>query len=325
MKIHLPNFKKNNILIVGDIILDRYWYGIVNRISPEAPVPIIKIKKKKEKLGGAANVAANAAQLGNKVHLIGFIGKDKESEILKKKLIQNKIKFNLIELSTHKTITKTRILSNNQHIIRFDIEEKFENINKNTMLKYIEKKIKKSNALILSDYEKGTLTEINKIIKIANLFNIPIFIDPKGDNFNNYYNATILTPNISEFERVVGKCKNNIDIEKKGINLINKLNLKALLITRSEKGMTLIEIGKKALHLSAETKKAFHVIGAGDTVIAVFSCSNVTKLNFHQSSILSNIAAGIVVSEKKQSIISYNKLKKAIKCKNTKFKYQNTF
>lgn len=312
MKIYLPDFKKNNILIVGDIILDRYWIGKINRISPEAPVPIVKIKNKQEKLGGAANVAANAAKLGNNVYLIGLTGKDKESEVLKKKLKKINIKFTLIELPTHKTITKTRILSKNQHIIRIDSEKKFNNINKKTLLNHIKKRINKINALIISDYKKGTLTEIRKIIKIANLNKIPIFIDPKGDDFNNYYNATVLTPNISEFEKIVGKCTNNYEIEKKGTKLINQLKLQALLITRSKKGMTLIEHGKKPIHLSAETKKAIHVVGAGDTVIAVFSCSNALKLNFHQSSILSNIAAGIVVSKKKQSVINYEELKKYI-------------
>lgn len=316
MKIHLPNFKKNNILIVGDIILDKYWSGKIDRISPEAPVPIVKIKKKKEKLGGAANVAANTAKLGNNVYLIGLTGKDKESEILKKKLKKYNIKFNLIELLTHKTITKTRILSKNQHIIRFDLEKKFNNINKNILLNHIKKKINQVNMLIISDYNKGTLTEIRKIIKIANKNNVPIFIDPKGDNFNNYYHATVLTPNILEFEKIVGKCTNNYEIEKKGEKLINKLKLKALLITRSEQGMTLIENGKKTIHLPAETKKAIHVIGAGDTVISVLSSSYASKLNFYQSSILSNIAAGIVVSKKKQSVIHYEELKKSIKNKN---------
>lgn len=320
MKITLPNFKKINILVIGDIILDCYYFGKTDRISPEAPVPIVQIKKKEKKLGGAANVAANISQLGANVKLIGFIGNDKNSKILIKKLKKIKITTDLIKISNYSTNVKKRIYSNQQQLLRIDFEKNIQKKDKKLVLNNLKKKIKKFNLLILSDYGKGCLSKVKEIINIAKLTKIPIFIDPKGNNFNQYFGATLLTPNIFEFEKIVGKCKNNKEIEKKGINLIKKLNLQSLLITRSEKGMTLLEKKKKPIHIPTKAKKICDVTGAGDTVISVLSCSYAANLNLFQSSFLANIAAGIVIKKIGTSTISYMELKKNIlKNKNIKF------
>lgn len=320
MKVNLPDFKKIKVLVIGDIMLDLYYYGNTNRISPEAPVPIVKIKRKEKKLGGAANVAANIATLGANVSLIGFVGNDKNSIIIEKKLKKFQVSCDLIKIKNYSINVKKRIFSNNQQIIRFDFEKKIKIKNEISILNKLKKKIKYIDILVLSDYKKGSLFEIKKIIKIAKLTKIPVFIDPKGKNFNNYYGATLLTPNISEFENIVGKCSNNIDLEKKGTYLINKLNLQALLITRSENGMTLIEKHKKPIHIPAKAKIIQNVIGAGDTVISVLSCAFAAKLNLFKSSFLANIAAGITIGKKGTSTIYYSELENTI-LKNTHIKF----
>ncbi|AMA65020.1 Bifunctional protein HldE [Candidatus Arsenophonus lipoptenae] len=312
MKIKLPNFKKSNILVIGDVMLDRYWYGLTNRISPEAPVPIVKIKMKEDSPGGAANVAMNIASLGTKVHLIGLTGIDNESVILTEKLNKANVVCDFINLSTHPTITKLRILSHNQQMIRIDFEEDFSSIDTNPILEHIKSILPLFGALVLSDYGKGALTQISKIIELGNQAKIPILVDPKGNNFNYYRKATLLTPNIFEFESIVGKCINNIDIEKKGMKLINLLKLKGLLITRSELGMTLLQYEKSPLHLPTQAKEVYDVTGAGDTVIGVLAASLASGLDIHQASLLANTAAGIVVGKLGTSTISKIELKNAI-------------
>lgn len=313
MKLILPNFKKIKILVIGDIMLDSYYYGIINRISPEASTPIIKIKKKEEKPGGAANVAMNAASLGAKVDLIGLIGNDKTSSILQKILKINNIHCNLIKIKNYNTINKIRIISKNKQIFRIDIEKKIKKIYKNIIFNKVKRNINKINAIILSDYNKGTLINVSKIIKTANSKKIPIFIDPKGKNFEHYKNATLLTPNLLEFEKIVGKCINNKDIEKKGINLMNELNIKNLLITKSSKGMTLLEKDKNPIHIPTNAKNIKNVTGAGDTVISVLSLFYTIGLTILEASILANIAAGKVVEKSGTSTIKYEELKFAIK------------
>ncbi|WMY97479.1 MAG: bifunctional D-glycero-beta-D-manno-heptose-7-phosphate kinase/D-glycero-beta-D-manno-heptose 1-phosphate adenylyltransferase HldE [Arsenophonus sp.] len=311
MKLVLPDFKKAKILVVGDIMLDRYWYGFTNRISVEAPVPIVNIKKKEDRPGGAANVAMNISSLGSIVRLIGYTGIDNASSILIKKLEENNVLCDFIQLSTHPTITKLRILSHNQQLIRIDLEEKFDIINSSLLYSRI-KKFLDVDVIVLSDYNKGTLSNISDIIKLANKKNIPILVDPKSNNFNSYYGSTLITPNLSEFEKIVGKCVNNLDIESKGLKLLKKLNLKGLLITRSEEGMTLLEKDKKPVHFPTKAKEVYDVTGGGDTVIAVLASVLAVKFDFYYACILANLAAGLVVGKLGTSTVSIKEFEKAL-------------
>ncbi|WMY95455.1 MAG: bifunctional D-glycero-beta-D-manno-heptose-7-phosphate kinase/D-glycero-beta-D-manno-heptose 1-phosphate adenylyltransferase HldE [Arsenophonus sp.] len=319
MDITFPDFKKATVLVVGDVMLDRYWYGSTDRISPEAPVPVIRIEKEEERPGGAANVAMNIAALGANIHLIGLVGIDDAAGILIKKLNAANVCCDLITLSSYPTITKLRILSYNQQLIRIDFEKKNNNHSMNLLLERIQKTLPYIKVLVLSDYGKGTLKNIANIIALANNAQIPILIDPKGSNYKNYYGATLLTPNMAEFEEIVGICSSKIEIERKGTELLYALNLQALLITRSEKGMTLLQRNKAPLHLSTQAKEVYDVTGAGDTVIGVLATALAVSLNFYQASILANIAAGIVVGKLGTSAISSLELEKKIYSNDNKF------
>ncbi|WMY97153.1 MAG: bifunctional D-glycero-beta-D-manno-heptose-7-phosphate kinase/D-glycero-beta-D-manno-heptose 1-phosphate adenylyltransferase HldE [Arsenophonus sp.] len=319
MDIIFPDFKEAAVLVVGDVMLDRYWYGSTDRISPEAPVPVIKIEKKEERPGGAANVAMNIASLGANIHLIGLIGIDNAARILVKKLNEANVCCNLIKLSSYHTITKLRILSYNQQLIRIDFEKKNNIHSMNFILKRIKKILPYIKVLVLSDYGKGTLKNIENIIALANKAKVPILIDPKGKNYKKYYGATLLTPNMNEFEEIVGICSSKIEIESKGTKLLYELNLQALLITRSEKGMTLLQRNKSPLHLSTQAKEVYDVTGAGDTVIGVLATALSVSLNFCQASVLANISAGIVIGKLGTSTISSLELEKKTYSNNNKF------
>ncbi|MGP1923635.1 MAG: bifunctional D-glycero-beta-D-manno-heptose-7-phosphate kinase/D-glycero-beta-D-manno-heptose 1-phosphate adenylyltransferase HldE [Arsenophonus sp. NEOnobi-MAG3] len=312
MKITLPDFKQASILVIGDIMLDRYWYGLTNRISPEAPVPVVKVEIKEERPGGAANVAMNIAALGANVRLVGLTGIDAAAEILTEKLSQANVCCDFITLSTHPTITKIRILSHNQQLIRLDFEKELDTVNIKLLLNRIGEALPDVGVLVLSDYGKGTLTQISQIIALANAAQVPVLIDPKGDDFERYRGATLLTPNISEFEAIVGKCSSNSEIEHKGMKLINSLDLNGLLITRSEQGMTLLQHEKPSLYLETQAKEVYDVTGAGDTVIGVLATALAARLNFHQACVLANAAAGVVVGKLGASTVSPIELENAI-------------
>ncbi|MFP3014406.1 MAG: bifunctional D-glycero-beta-D-manno-heptose-7-phosphate kinase/D-glycero-beta-D-manno-heptose 1-phosphate adenylyltransferase HldE [Arsenophonus sp.] len=312
MKITIPNFKQANILVIGDVMLDRYWHGLTTRISPEAPVPVVKVETKEERPGGTANVAMNIAALGANVRLIGVIGLDYYAKILINKLNEANVCCDFIESSTHPTITKLRIVSHNQQLIRLDFEDKFDVVDIRTLLDRIQEAIHGVEVIVLSDYGKGTLSQIQHIIALANNAKIPVLVDPKGNDFNCYNGATLLTPNIYEFETIVGKCYNNAEIEKKGMKLIYSLNLKGLLITRSENGMSLLQRDKHPLHLPIQAQEVYDVTGAGDTVIGVLSASLASHLDFYQSCVLANAAAGIVVEKLGTSVVSLIELENAI-------------
>ncbi len=312
MKIILPDFKQANILVIGDIMLDRYWYGLTNRISSEAPVPIVKVQIKEERPGGTANVAMNIAALGANVHLVGITGIDDAAEILTEKLNKANVYCDFVMLSTHPTITKLRIMSHNQQLIRIDFEERFDSIDIKLILDRMQKALPQVMVIVLSDYGKGSLAHISKIITLANLAKLPVLVDPKGDDFERYRGATLLTPNMSEFEAIVGKCFSNIEIEQKGMNLIDFLDLKGLLITRSEQGMTLLQREKSALHLPTQAQEVYDVTGAGDTVISVLATALATQLDFYQACILANAAAGIVVGKLGTSTVSSIELENVI-------------
>ena len=302
-------FKKSKILIIGDAMLDKYFLGSTERISPEAPVPVLKVESEILKPGGAANVASNISSLGQDTTLIANIGIDTNGKILKKLIGAQKI--NLISKNDKKikTTTKSRFISQNQQLIRVD-DETNDKINF-LMPSNIESQVKKCDALIFSDYKKGAQNNITKLIKLANKYKKPVFIDPKGDNFDCYKNSFCITPNRKEFENIVGKCSSNQDIVNKSKKLITKLNLKSILITLGSEGMILVEKNLKPTKIEATSvNEVFDVTGAGDTVIATlcatYLSSETKDLKF--AAVVANIAAGEVIKKLGAQSISEKEL-----------------
>ncbi|MCK3657287.1 bifunctional heptose 7-phosphate kinase/heptose 1-phosphate adenyltransferase [Pasteurellaceae bacterium Pebbles2] len=305
-------FPQANVLVLGDVMLDRYWFGATNRISPEAPVPVVRVQQNEERAGGAANVAMNIASLNVPVQLLGLTGNDEAGNALTQLLEQQKIQCDFVRLDSHPTITKLRILSRHQQLLRLDFEDDFHQVSSQDLLQKLESAVQNCGALILSDYGKGTLSDVQQMIQIARKANVPVLIDPKGTDFERYRGATLLTPNMSEFEAVVGKCHNDEEIIEKGLKLISDINLTALLVTRSEKGMTLLRPNQPAYHLPTEAKEVFDVTGAGDTVISVLATALADKRSFEEACYLANVAAGIVVGKLGTSTVSTVELENAI-------------
>ncbi|VGM96523.1 Bifunctional protein hldE [uncultured Avibacterium sp.] len=305
-------FQQAKVLVLGDVMLDRYWFGATNRISPEAPVPVVRVQENEERAGGAANVAMNIASLNVPVQLLGLTGQDEAGSALSTMLEKQNIDCNFVQLASHPTITKLRVLSRHQQLLRLDFEEDFHNVESDSLLAKLQSAVQNFGALILSDYGKGTLNQVQAMIQIARQANVPVLIDPKGTDFERYRGATLLTPNMSEFEAVVGKCHSEDDIVEKGLKLIRDIELSALLVTRSEKGMTLLRPDQPPFHLPTEAKEVFDVTGAGDTVISVLATALADGRSFEESCYLANVAAGIVVGKLGTSTVSNVELENAI-------------
>ena len=308
----LKMLSKGHVLVFGDIILDRYISGSVDRVSPEAPVPVLKPSGEEIRLGGAANVALNLSSLGSNATIIGVTGKDASSTQVIKLLQKNNIK-QALSKSDHPTISKLRILASQQQLIRIDNEEEFSEIDWQSSLSHYKKHIsyKKNKVLIISDYGKGTLKNIPLIIREAKKTKKIILVDPKGDDFSKYKSADIITPNLHEFERVVGKINKESEITKKGKDLIKSLRLNSLLITRGSDGMTLLNKRNEKIireDFPTEARDVFDVSGAGDTVIASIAAGLAGGFTISESIRLANIAAGIVVGKSGTAAIKQSEL-----------------
>ncbi|WP_130831841.1 bifunctional D-glycero-beta-D-manno-heptose-7-phosphate kinase/D-glycero-beta-D-manno-heptose 1-phosphate adenylyltransferase HldE [[Erwinia] mediterraneensis] len=312
MKVTLPEFDRAAVLVVGDVMLDRYWYGPTSRISPEAPVPVVKVDTVEERPGGAANVAMNIAALGAASRLIGLTGEDDAARVLSSTLNGVNVECDFVTIKTHPTITKLRILSRNQQLIRLDFEEGFDNVDPEPIHQRIRQKVSQAGALVLSDYGKGALASVQMMIQLARQAGVPVLIDPKGTDFSRYRGATLLTPNLSEFEAVVGKCKSEEEIVRRGMQLVADYELSALLVTRSENGMTLLQPGKAPLHLPTQAQEVYDVTGAGDTVIGVLAASLAAGNSLEDACFLANAAAGVVVGKLGTSTVSPVELENAI-------------
>lgn len=304
MKVDIPAFSQASVLVVGDIMLDRYWYGPTQRISPEAPVPVVKIDQNEDRPGGAANVALNIASLGGKVTLAGITGQDEASDTLKTHLEAMNISCQFAQHKSVPTITKLRVMSRNQQLIRLDFEQSLAQVDKNALLAKFETLVAEHDVVLLSDYDKGTLSEVSQLISLAKKHNVPVLVDPKGSDFSKYRGASIITPNMSEFEAIVGGCAGEVEIVTKGQTLMTELELDAMLVTRSEHGMTLLRCDHEEFHLPTEAKEVYDVTGAGDTVIATLALAVAAGADFPQASALANIAAGIVVGKLGTSTVS---------------------
>ncbi|MFV0574042.1 MAG: bifunctional D-glycero-beta-D-manno-heptose-7-phosphate kinase/D-glycero-beta-D-manno-heptose 1-phosphate adenylyltransferase HldE [Vibrio sp.] len=312
MKPILPDYAQSGVLIVGDVMLDRYWYGPTGRISPEAPVPVVKIENNEERPGGAANVAMNIAALGGKAKLVGLTGEDEPAQVLNDKLSSLNVMCDFVAVPELPTITKLRVMSRGQQLIRLDFEDSFENVDSQLLLDRMDQHLPQVKSLILSDYGKGALEDVQTMIQKARAAKVPVFIDPKGTDFERYRGATLLTPNLSEFEAVVGKTKNEEDIVAKGLALIEKFDFEALLVTRSEHGMTLLRRGEAPFHLPTQAQEVYDVTGAGDTVISVLAASVAAGKDLKESCALANAAAGVVVGKLGTSTLSTIELAEAI-------------
>lgn len=304
MKVDIPAFSQAKVLVVGDIMLDRYWQGPTGRISPEAPVPVVKIDQSDDRPGGAGNVALNIASLGGKVSLVGMTGEDEAHHDLKKQLSSLAIDCHFIQQSKAPTITKLRVMSRNQQLIRLDFEDSFAEVDKAELESRVEALVAEHDLLLISDYAKGTLSDVERLVEIGKKAGVKVLVDPKGHDFTRYTNATMLTPNMSEFEAVVGACKSENELVEKGQTLLETLNLEALLVTRSENGMTLLRKDKEEFHLPTQAKEVYDVTGAGDTVIATLALAIAADAEFTQASALANMAAGIVVGKLGTSTVS---------------------
>ena len=297
----LKELQKGNVIVFGDIMLDKYLSGSIDRISPEAPVPVLNPSSEEIRLGGAANVALNLSSLGVKTTLLGVTGKDDDSEKIIDLLKLNKIRFSL-RRSAVSTISKTRLLSSQQQLIRIDEEVKFSDADWKASLSQFLKLVNQDNnkVFVLSDYGKGTLMDTKLIIRRAKAKGKIILIDPKGKDFSKYVGADLITPNLNEFMEVVGKITSEKELTKKGKNLIKSLKLKALLITRGPDGMTLLENKNnkiKRTDFPTQARDVFDVSGAGDTVIASVASGLAANFTLEESIRLANIAAGIVVGK----------------------------
>jgi len=293
----LPDTTAARVLIAGDIMLDRYWFGDVRRISPEAPVPVAKINRVENRLGGGANVARNVQTLGAQAVLLSVVGTDEAGQALSKLVAESAIQALLHEDSQLPTTVKLRVISRHQQLIRLDFEQAPDYEILNTCLHDFERSLEACKAVILSDYGKGGLTHIERMISSARAANKPVLIDPKGNNYDRYRGATLITPNSDELRQVTGDWDSEQALARKAASLLHKLELKAILLTRAEEGMSLFEADGTVTHVEAVAREVFDVSGAGDTVIATCATMLACGLALADAMRFANLAAGVVVGK----------------------------
>jgi rfaE bifunctional protein kinase chain/domain len=308
----LPKFEGAKVLVVGDVMLDRYWFGDVNRISPEAPVPVLKVERVEERPGGAANVARNIAALGAQATLLSVVGADEAGACLEKLLNQH---VNLTALlhrdDTISTIIKLRAIARHQQLLRIDFETPPSHEVLQAKLADFRAQLPLADVVILSDYGKGGLAHIAEMIRLARAAGKPVLVDPKGDDYARYRGATMLTPNRSEFREVAGGWKTGAELDAKAEKLRTELQLDALLVTRSEDGMSLYRAGE-VLHEPSQTREVFDVSGAGDTVIATLAVMLASGADWADAIRIANRAAGIVVGKLGTAVVSRDEIIKDI-------------
>ncbi|MCG7402879.1 MULTISPECIES: D-glycero-beta-D-manno-heptose-7-phosphate kinase [Caballeronia] len=295
------------VLVVGDVMLDRYWFGDVNRISPEAPVPVVHVQKKEDRLGGAANVARNAAALGAQAGLLCVVGHDEPGERIVELLGESKVAAHLERDPELLTTIKLRVLSRQQQLLRVDFENTPNHEVLRACLERFTEILPQHDVILMSDYAKGGLTHVTQMIADAKRAGKPVLVDPKGDDWDRYRGATLITPNRAELREVIGQWKSEEDLHERVRKLRAELDLSALLLTRSEEGMTLFT-EDQVLHTSAEAREVYDVSGAGDTVIATVATMLGAGVPLVDSMVYANRAAGIVVGKLGTATVDYNEL-----------------
>lgn len=298
---------EKRLLVAGDIMLDRYWFGDVNRISPEAPVPVVRITRKEDRLGGAANVAVNAAALGARVGLIGVVGDDEAAGTIDELLTQKQIDAKLSRDPSISTIIKLRVIGRQQQLVRIDFEEPPSESVLQTKLSAYNAEVANADLIILSDYAKGGLTNVRDMISVAREAGKPVLVDPKGLDFARYTGATMLTPNKSELRQVIGDWRSEAELTEKAQNLRTSLSLGGILLTRSEEGMSLFT-EDVILHIPAMAREVYDVSGAGDTVIATLAVMLMNGKSLPESVMIANRAGGIVVGKLGTATVSREEL-----------------
>ncbi|MBV2133599.1 bifunctional D-glycero-beta-D-manno-heptose-7-phosphate kinase/D-glycero-beta-D-manno-heptose 1-phosphate adenylyltransferase HldE [Pseudomonas sp. MAP12] len=311
MKLSMPRFDQAAVLVVGDVMLDRYWHGATSRISPEAPVPVVKVEQIEDRPGGAANVALNIAALGAPAWLVGVTGQDEAAASLAERLQAAGVSAHFQHIASQPTIVKLRVMSRHQQLLRLDFEEPFAT-DADALLAQVNALLDQVKVLILSDYGKGALQNHQALIQAARARAVPVLADPKGKDFSIYRGASLITPNLAEFEAVVGRCADEAELVTKGLALLAELELGALLVTRGEHGMTLLRQGFPALHLPARAREVFDVTGAGDTVISTLASALAAGEELPQAVALANLAASIVVGKLGTASVSAPELRRAV-------------
>ena len=312
MKLQLPAFDDVRVLVAGDLMLDRYWHGGTARISPEAPVPVVHVQSEEARAGGAGNVALNLAALGVQTTLSGVTGDDATAADLDALLRAAGVDNRFLRHPTAPTITKLRVVSRKQQLIRLDFEDAFEATGAADLLPLLQPAFADARVLVLSDYAKGALRDPQPLIQAARAAGLQVLVDPKGHDFGRYRGATLATPNLSEFEAVVGRCAGEDDLVARGRQLARDSGIDALLVTRGEDGMSLIPAEGEPLHLPARARDVFDVTGAGDTVIATLAAGVAAGLALPQATALANIAAGLVVGKLGTATVSVSELRRAL-------------
>lgn len=316
MNVTLPDFHRARVLVFGDVMLDRYWTGPTSRISPEAPVPVVRIQDIENRAGGAGNVALNIATLGADVDLMGIAGNDDNGRVLADMLQQSRVSCHFLQHPTHPTITKLRIMSRHQQLIRLDFEEAFDATDLSELYGNFDQQVANAGVVILSDYGKGALSNPQRLIDSARRSSVPVLVDPKGTDFERYRGATLITPNLSEFEAVVGPAQDDETLVTKARSLIADYDLQAVLVTRSEKGMTLVQRDHAPFHLPTRAREVYDVTGAGDTVISVLAAALAAGQDMEQATVLANTAAGIVVGKLGTATASTEELRAELRSEN---------
>ncbi|MGB5278397.1 MAG: bifunctional D-glycero-beta-D-manno-heptose-7-phosphate kinase/D-glycero-beta-D-manno-heptose 1-phosphate adenylyltransferase HldE [Gammaproteobacteria bacterium] len=308
MHIEIPPFDKARVLVVGDLMLDRYWHGPTSRISPEAPVPVVHVRDIEERPGGAGNVALNIARLGAQCTVLGLTGDDDAADVLEEKLQAAGVRTDFVRLQENATVTKLRVISRHQQLIRLDFEDGF--IGQDVTAEEVEfaKLLQQHDVVVCSDYGKGSLRSVQSLILLCQEQQIPVLVDPKGTDFDKYAGASLLTPNLAEFEAVVGRCASEEELVEKAQQLCDQCSFDAVLITRSEHGMTLVPSDGDVFHLPTRAREVYDVTGAGDTVISTLAAALAAGDDEHNAIALANLAAGIVVGKLGTASVSQEEL-----------------
>jgi rfaE bifunctional protein kinase chain/domain len=298
---------RSHVLVVGDAMLDRYWHGAVERISPEAPVPVVKVSREEERVGAAANVAYNISTLGAKASFLGVVGDDEPGHKLEVLLTRTGVEAHLKRDPGLRTTVKLRVIGRQQQLLRMDFENEPDHEVLALQSHSFDELLPKQQAILFSDYGKGGLAHIPRMIEAARAARKPVLIDPKGDDYARYRGATVITPNRAELQDVVGRWHSEEELRSKAQNLRTSLDLDSLLVTRSEEGMTLYDAAGE-LHVKAQAREVFDVTGAGDTVIATLAAMVASGMKLRDAVPIANRAGGIVVGKFGTATVTYEEL-----------------
>ena len=313
----LPDMSDGNVTVIGDVMLDRFWSGASRRVSPEAPVPVVSVTGQEDRAGGAGNVAVNLAELGLSVSLVGLCGEDEHARALRACVEGAGVRWNVMPCPAE-TIVKLRVLSRNQQLLRMDFEESLASHAGDLFVRYAQQHLSDADLVVFSDYAKGSLALVQPLLAHCRELNKPTLVDPKGVDFERYRGAALLTPNLAEFEAVVGRCDTDATLVQKAETLRASLDLEGILVTRSEAGMTLVQAGQPPAHFSASAREVFDVTGAGDTVIAVMAGCLSAGLSMRDATHFANHAAGVVVAKLGTASVSPEELLTAVSARPTR-------